>query len=75
MLLSFESDIKSLFRTKDIVSMRNFGGFDLSLYNDVVQHADHILARLKGGSMPCDGAWEPANVRLFEQWQSEGYPK
>jgi hypothetical protein len=55
--VSYATDIKPLFRPRDIAAMRNFGGFDLSKYDDVVKHADSILARLKAGDMPCDGSW------------------
>jgi hypothetical protein len=70
--VAFAADIKPLFRTRDINAMKNFGGFDLSKYDDVVSHADSILARLKAGDMPCDQAWDPAKIALFEQWMAEG---
>ena len=70
--VTFVPDIKPLFRPRDIGAMRNFGGFDLSKYQDVVTHADGILTRLKAGDMPCDGAWPPERVALFAQWISDG---
>jgi len=36
--------------------------FDLWSHDDVSRHAEAILARLRDGSMPCDGAWPPAQV-------------
>jgi hypothetical protein len=71
-LVTFVADIKPLFRPRDIGAMRNFGGFDLSKYQDVVTHADNILTRLEAGDMPCDGAWPPERVALFAQWISDG---
>jgi hypothetical protein len=71
MAISFATDIRPLFRQKDIVSMKNFG-FDLSSYDDVSARADGILARLQAGDMPCDGAWPPANVKLFSDWVGAG---
>jgi subtilisin family serine protease len=70
--VSFESQIKPLFRIRDISSMRTFGMFDLSKYDDVVAHASDIYARLSTGSMPCDGAWQSAQVELFQQWIDDG---
>jgi hypothetical protein len=66
--VSFGNQIKPLFRTKDITAMKNVGGFDLSKYGDVKADAENILARLRDGSMPCDGAWTAENVRLFADW-------
>jgi hypothetical protein len=48
--LSFDDDIKPLFRRKDRDSMRS--AFDLWSYADVKTHADAIATRLKTGSMP-----------------------
>ncbi|HEX6524390.1 MAG TPA: hypothetical protein VF070_30975 [Streptosporangiaceae bacterium] len=53
--LSFERDIRLLFRTKDRDSM--LAAFDLFDYDDVVEHADAIVGSLRSGQMPCDGAW------------------
>jgi hypothetical protein len=66
----FESEIKPLFREKDRISM--LGSFDLWSYSDVKAHAEAIGVRLKDGSMPCDGAWSPEWVRLFECWVVQG---
>jgi hypothetical protein len=48
--------------------------FDLWNETDVAEHADSILSRLRAGTMPCDGAWPPAQVDLFEQWIAAGKP-
>ena len=69
---SFETDIKALFRERDRASMAF--AFDLWSVDDVRDHADDILARLKSGSMPCDGAWPRAQVELFEHWIASGKP-
>jgi hypothetical protein len=53
--LSFERDIKPLFRAKDRDSMLQ--AFDLFDYENVVEHADAIVGALRSGRMPCDGAW------------------
>jgi hypothetical protein len=72
MAISFATDIRPLFRQKDIAAMQSAGGFDLSSYNDVLGRADQILARLKVGDMPCDGAWPSAHVKLFADWIGDG---
>jgi hypothetical protein len=68
--LSFEAHVKPMFRDRDRQSMEF--AFDLWSYDDVSQHADAILGRLKAGTMPCDGAWPRAQVDLFERWVASG---
>jgi hypothetical protein len=38
----------------------------------VSAHADAILARLRDGSMPCDGAWPLERIDLFARWLETG---
>jgi hypothetical protein len=71
--ISYDADIKPLFREKDRNSMRK--AFDLWSYADVKAHADAIAGRLKSGSMPCDGAWPADRVALFERWVEQGEPE
>jgi hypothetical protein len=66
----FEAGIKPLFRERDQQAMRS--RFDLWSYDDVSQHADAILRRLRDGTMPCDGAWPPEQVDAFQQWVEAG---
>jgi hypothetical protein len=68
--ISFDADIKPLFREKDRDSMR--GAFDLWSYADVKAHAAAIAEHVKNGSMPCDGAWPQDRVELFERWVEQG---
>jgi hypothetical protein len=70
--LSYEADIKRLFRARDRDSMRF--ALDLWSHDDVSAHADAILARLKAGTMPCDGPWPPDRVAVFERWVCAGSP-
>jgi hypothetical protein len=46
--------------------------FDLWSDDDVSAHADAILARLRAGTMPCDGAWPDAQIDLFQRWIDAG---
>jgi len=72
MALSFANDIRPLFRdTPDVDTMKPLG-LDLSSYDDVKEKAAGIYAVLKGGSMPCDGAWPEAQLALFKRWMDEG---
>ncbi len=68
--LSFAVDIKPLFREHDRQSMQKT--FDLWSFGDVRAHASDILERVKNGSMPCDGAWPPERVQIFERWVQSG---
>jgi hypothetical protein len=70
--VSFERDIRALFRPEDIEEMS--WAFDLSSYDDVREHAEEIQARLAEGTMPCDGAWPAENVERFRQWIDAGMP-
>jgi hypothetical protein len=72
MALSFERNIRPLFRdSQDVDSMKDYG-LDLSSYEDVKAHAGAIQARLEDGSMPCDGPWLQEQLDLFKQWMEEG---
>jgi hypothetical protein len=66
----FERDIKPLFRKEDRESMT--WAFDLWSYPDVKSHAKAIAERLRGGSMPCDGAWSAEKVSVFQRWIDSG---
>ena len=68
--LSFEQDIRPLFRAKDRDSM--LAVFDLFDYADVVEHADAIARSLRSGQMPCDGAWPESQVEKLQQWVDTG---
>ena len=70
--VSYESDIKPLFRDKDRERMEF--AFDLWSYDDVKENADLILERLSDGDMPCDGAWPDEQVALFKRWVEAGTP-
>jgi hypothetical protein len=59
-----------LFRESDREAMRR--AFDLWSYDDVVTHGSAIAARLKDGSMPCDGPWPDEQVSLFQRWLDDG---
>jgi CDGSH-type Zn-finger protein/truncated hemoglobin YjbI len=64
--------VKPLFRQSDRDSMR--WAFDLWSYDDLRDHAEAILARVRAGDMPCDGAWPPARVAVLQRWIDGGCP-
>jgi hypothetical protein len=68
--LSFEQDIKPLFRPADHESMA--WAFDLASYAEVKENATAILERLRDGSMPCDGEWPEEQVERFQRWTETG---
>jgi hypothetical protein len=68
--MSFERDIRPLWRERDVRSM-SFA-FDLSSYDDVRDNAEAIYGRLDAGTMPCDGAWPAEEVNRFRAWIDGG---
>lgn len=71
--MSFETDIKHLFRTSDVDEMS--WAFDLSSYEDVSEHAEAIYDRLSDGTMPCDAPWAEEDIERFRQWIDGGMPR
>jgi hypothetical protein len=71
--MSFESDIRPLFRDQDVEEMS--WAFDLSAYEDASEHAEDIYERLSDGTMPCDGPWPEEDVARFRQWIDAGKPR
>src|SRR6202035_3887892 len=69
--VSFEANIKPLFREHDRTSM-DFA-FDLWYRDDVQAHAADILEELSSGAMPCDGAWPAERVEVFRRWTESGF--
>jgi len=68
---SFATDIRPLFRDKDIKAMKPMG-IDLSSYEDVKKRAQDIYARLSAKEMPCDGPWSENNVQKLKTWMQSG---
>jgi hypothetical protein len=68
--VGFEKDIKPLFRPNDRDSMLSH--FDLWSFDDVKAHAGAIVAQLRAGTMPCDGAWPAERVDVLQKWVETG---
>ena len=71
MALSFERDIRPLFRDTDVDTMQDYG-LDLSSYAEVKNKVQAIYATLAEGTMPCDGAWPKDRVATLKRWMDEG---
>ena len=70
--MSFESEIRPLFREHDRTEMEF--AFDLWDYDDVKENAESILERMEDGSMPCDEPWPEERLEAFRKWMQDGYP-
>jgi hypothetical protein len=70
--VSFERDIKPLFRERDRHAMLFL--FDLWSREDVSRNATRILPAVRAGTMPCDEDWADAKVELFARWIAAGTP-
>ncbi len=68
---SFATDIRPLFRNKDIEAMKP-NGIDLSSYEDVKKHVQDIYVRLSAREMPCDEQWSDNNLQRFKKWMESG---
>jgi len=66
-VFSFATDIRPLFRDKDIKAMKPMG-IDLSSYEDVKKRAQDIYARLSAKGMPCDGPWSDSHLQKLKEW-------
>lgn len=70
--ISFERDIRPLFRTKDREAM--LSAFDLFAHEDVAENADAIVGSLRSGRMPCDDPWPATQVDRLQRWIDAGKP-
>ena len=70
--ISFEQQIKPLFRERDRQSMT--WAFDLWSRDDVAANGEAILGKLRDGTMPCDGAWSDEQIAVFQRWVEAGSP-
>jgi hypothetical protein len=70
--ISFDQHIKPPFRDRDRESM--LSNFDVWFHDDVDRLSYAMLARLRDGSMPCDGAWPDEQVAPFQDCVAAGEP-
>jgi hypothetical protein len=74
--LSFETDIRPMFRDIDVRHMQPHG-YDLNSYGDVKQKAQAIYNAVLNRSMPPnpDDAWSPQMCATFKAWIDQGCPQ
>ena len=72
--ISFERDVRPLFRERDRGAMLGVANFDLWKLDDVADRSQDILERLESGSMPCDQAWPDDRIAVFRRWVEAGKP-
>ena len=70
--LSFERDLKPLFREVDRATMLTVANFDLWKRDEVAGNSQAILMRLEEGSMPCDEPWPAGRIAIFRRWIETG---
>jgi hypothetical protein len=68
--LSFERDVRPLFREKDRDAMLK--AFDLWSLSDVQAHQGAIVEQVRSGAMPCDSRWPTEQVATLERWIAGG---
>ena len=68
--LSFERDVRPLFREKDRDAMLR--AFDLWSLSDVQAHQGAIVEQVRSGAMPCDSRWPTEQVATLERWIAGG---
>ncbi len=71
--LSFERDVRPLFRERDHDSMIKH--IDLWSRSDVQAHQDAILKRLRDGTMPCEGHGHRSRSRSSSAGWPAGRPR
>ncbi len=78
--VSFSADIKPLFRAIDVSHMKSYGvELDNYTYMSIPDNANHVLASLSPHdgelpTMPPGGPyWTAPQLKLFVQWQTDGY--
>jgi len=65
-----------MFTDTDVLHMKPYG-FDLSVHEDVKEHAEAIYGAVSEGSMPpkADGGpWSKDQCDKFQQWMDDGCP-
>ena len=83
MAITFTTDVRPLFRAKDITCMTP-GGVRLDDPAWMCDHAgdatypDHananrVFAALSAGKMPPDGAWPAERLAIYRDWMTGGF--
>ena len=70
--VSFAAHIKPLFRERDRQSM-SVRLRPVVLTTTSRRTPPTSSARLRDGTMPCDGAWPPEQIEVFPRWTESGF--
>jgi hypothetical protein len=78
MAVSFQSDIKPLFTTRDVQHMANRGvlldNYEYMSKSENAQNVYDYLTGAKKPQMPLGGPfWSQTQLDLFNQWMQDGY--
>jgi len=75
MAVSFETDIRPLFREGDVACMKPAGVLlDDAAWMCVAANAQHVYGAVASGKMPPDAPWTAERVALFKGWMDAGCP-
>jgi hypothetical protein len=71
--LSYNHDIKPLFRQRDVICMVRRGvKLDDQAWMCTPANAQRVYDALSSARMPPDGPWPPKQITLFKQWMDAG---
>ena len=70
--VSYETDIRSLFRDFDVEILQRLDGIDLNDVENVRTHGEELRERLNKGSFPYDACWSDDRIDLFNRWIDSG---
>lgn len=73
--LSYEADIRPLFREFDYETLQRFEQIDLNNVETVRANIATFQERLQAGKLPYDACWSSKNIALFSRWVEEGMKK
>jgi hypothetical protein len=63
--LSFPADIRPMFQSYDVDSMKEYKAIDLSSYGEVKRRAQDIYAWLSAKEVPCHGPGSDDSLQKF----------
>ncbi|MDJ0600473.1 MAG: ferritin-like domain-containing protein [Crocosphaera sp.] len=70
--LSYQADIRPLFREFDYETLQRFDNIDLSDIENVRENIHTLQDRIQAGKLPYDACWPSKKIALFRRWVDEG---
>ncbi len=71
-ILSYQTDIRPLFRDFDLETLKRFDRIDLNSLDSVRAHIETLRERLQAGKLPYDACWSSKQIALFRRWINQG---